>query len=163
MIDAPYVNAEPYYATLGRLVNAVADPGWAVATDDIGAIGWYGGIRVIDMLGLVNRDLAMRRTDVQHLVADNYPELIVLHYDDRTPPRSRWRTLRIRDFDSLYVAPRGPTPVPGSLRVRLDVRAVVEARLAALDPGLQADLIALEIHLRAHQPDMRPIVPIAAP
>lgn len=161
--DAPYVNADPYYSTMGRLLNAVGDPGWSVATDDIGAIGWYGRLRVIDMLGLVNRELAMRRTDVQHLVADNYPELIVLHYDDRTPPRSRWRTLKIRDFDSLYVVPRGPVPVPGSLRVRHDVCAAVEARLAVLDPKLSADLLALAIHLRAHQPDMRLIVATEGP
>ena len=154
---APYVNADPYYSTMGRLVAAVSEPAWSVATDDIGAIGWYGHIRVIDMLGLVNRELARRETDVQHLVALNYPQLIVLHYDDAALPRARWRTLRIRDFDSLYVAPVGPIPVPGALRVRTDVREAVEARLAALPAPLAADLVALDAYLRTHQPDMRPI------
>jgi hypothetical protein len=161
--DMPYVNATPYYATMGRLVDAIAQPHWTVAADDIGAIGWYGRIRVLDLLGLANPDMAHRRTTPQKLVADHVPGILILHYDDSRAPRSRWRTLSIADFDSLYVRPRGPVPLPGSLRVSRRVLPWVEARLAELPASLDTDLVRLDAYLERHQPDMRPLPAGVAP
>ena len=161
--EAPWVNATPYYTTVGKLVAAVAEPAWTLAVDDIGAIGWHGRIEILDMLGLVSFEVALRKVSVQEVVAREFPELIVLHYDDRPAPTARWRTLKILDFDSLYVTPRGPVPLPGSFLARVDVAPRVAARLESLPAPLVADLRALDGWLRTHQPDGRPVRALAAP
>jgi hypothetical protein len=161
--NASYVNARPYYVTVGRLIGTIAQPHWRVATDDIGAIGWYARIRVLDLLGLANPDMAHRRTTPQKLVADHVPGILILHYDDSRAPRSRWRTLSIADFDSLYVRPRGPVPLPGSLRVSRRVLPWVEARLAELPASLDTDLVHLDAYLAEHQPDMKSLPAGVAP
>jgi hypothetical protein len=161
--EAPYVNAYPYYVTIGRLAGWVAPPAWRVATDDIGAIGWYAHVRVIDMLGLANPDVAHRRKAQQDVVADAAPEILVMHYDDSARPQARWRRLKIAGFDTLYVRPRAPVPLPGSFRALVLSAPDVEARLAALPPRLKADLVALDAYLHEHQPDMKPIPAGVAP
>jgi hypothetical protein len=157
-----WVNAAPYYTTMGRLVAAVSDPGWSVAVADVGAIGWYGRIRVVDLLGLVNPAIAHGQLWAEPVVAASPSELIVLHYDDRDPPQSRWRPLRLRGFDEAWVAPHASVPLPGSLRVRVDVRDSVQARLARLAPGLREALVRLDAELALRQPDGLPIAPVAA-
>jgi hypothetical protein len=157
-----WVNAHPYYDTMGRVVASVADPGWTVAVGDIGAIGWYGRVRVLDLLGLTNADIARRRVWDAELVGKRQPELVILHYDDRDPPASRWRSLRILDFDRAWPAPHAPFPVPGSLRVRADVRDTVEARLARLPVPLRRSLAELDSLLATRQPDGLPFTPRSA-
>jgi arabinofuranosyltransferase len=163
VLDTPYVNARPYYATMGRLVANIAQPAWSVATDDIGAIGWYGRIAVLDLLGLANAELAHRRTVARVLIAQRLPELVILHYDDTPAPRQRWRSLRMVGFDSMYARPRGPVPLPGSLYVSRAALPWVEARLAVMPAAFDSELVALDSHLREHQPDMRPVPAGLAP
>jgi hypothetical protein len=152
-----WVNASPYYDTMGRVVASIADPDWTVAAGDIGAIGWYGRLRVLDLLGLVNPEIAHGRSwDAQQVCAQR-PELIVLHYDDGPRPGSRWRRLPIEAFEKFWVVPRAPFPVPGSLRVRTDVRDTVEARLARLPVALRRSLAGVDSLLRMRQPDGLPI------
>ncbi len=154
-----WVNAHPYYDTLGRLAEGIADPDWSVAVADIGAVGWYGRLRVVDLLGLVNLGIAHGRTWDAAEVGGARPEIVVLHYDDRPAPPSRWRTLRIADFDAGWPAPRSPVPLPGALRVRADVRDTVEARLARLGQGQRRALVELDAWLATHQPDGLPLAP----
>lgn len=157
--EAGYVNARPYYVTMGRLVAEIAQSHWRVATDDIGAIGWYARIRVLDLLGLANPDMAHRRKSQQDLVADFGPGILIMHYDDSTTPSARWRRLKIAGFDTIYVRPRGRVPLPGSLRVSIRVLPWVEARLAELPAALDSDLVRLDAYLIQHQPDMKPVPP----
>ena len=157
--EAGYVNARPYYVTMGRLVAEIAQSHWRVATDDIGAIGWYARIRVLDLLGLANPDMAHRRKSQQDLVADMGPGILIMHYDDSASPRARWRRLKIAGFDTIYVRPHGPVPLPGSLRVSTLVLPWVEARLAELPAALDTDLVRLDAYLVQHQPDMKPVPP----
>lgn len=161
--EAAYVNARPYYATMGRLVAEIAQPQWRVATNDIGAIGWYSRIRVLDLLGLANADMAHQRKTQQDLVADKGPAILIMHYDDSASPRARWRRLKIAGFDTIYVKPRGPVPIPGSLRVSVLVLPWVEPRLNTMPADLAADLVSLDAYLREHQPDGRPVAPGLGP
>lgn len=152
-----YVSSRPYYETVGRLVGAVSLPGWSVATHDIGAIGWYGGTRIIDLLGLVDHDLARNIVTADSLVARRRPEMIVLHYDNRPAPTGRWRAIDLPGFDTLYVAPRAASlKVPGSIRVRCDVVPQVEERLRSLSPPLIEELERLDRWLVTRQPDGLP-------
>ena len=152
-----WANAHPYYDTMGRVVASVADPGWTVAAGDIGAIGWYGRVRVLDLLGLVNPEIAHGRSWDAAQVCAQRPELVVLHYDDRPRSNSRWRRLPITAFEKFWVVPRAPFPLPGSLRVRADVRDTVEARLARLPVSLRRSLAGVDALLRRRQPDGLPL------
>ncbi|HEX7879041.1 MAG TPA: hypothetical protein VF720_06495, partial [Candidatus Eisenbacteria bacterium] len=145
-----YVNARPYYETVGREISVLIGdggrPGWrglvwphegappvgSAATHDIGAIGWYGGVGIVDLLGLVDRDLAKGRVDAEELIARERPDLVVLHYDNRSsddPSRPRWRELEAHGLDTLYVpvAIHGYDGLPW-LRVRSDREAEVRRR-----------------------------------
>jgi arabinofuranosyltransferase len=148
-----WVNAEPYYATVGRLVAVVADPHWTIAAQDIGAIGWYGRIRVIDLLGLADRDIARGRTWADRVLAEEVPQIVLLHHDERPGAEPRWRRPRILDFDRVWVLPRASVPVPASLRVRADVADSVDARLARLSDRDRRALAALDRFLLVRQPD----------
>jgi hypothetical protein len=99
-----YVNARPYYETVGREIEAVATPEWRVATHDIGAIGWYGRTGVVDLLGLVDKDLARGRVNAEELIARERPDIVVMHYDNRgvDSATSRWRGFDSPTLDSLY-------------------------------------------------------------
>jgi len=145
-----YVNARPYYETVGREISVLigdggrsgwrglvwphegAPPVGSAATHDIGAIGWYGGVGIVDLLGLVDRDLARGRVDAEALIAREKPDLVVLHYDNRSsddPSRPRWRELQSHGLDTLYV----PVAIAGYdglpyLRVRVDREAEVRRR-----------------------------------
>ncbi|TPW06465.1 MAG: hypothetical protein FD129_2670, partial [bacterium] len=162
-----YVNARPYYETVGRLVGAVADSGWSVAAHDIGAIGWYGRTRVVDLLGLVDRDLARGRVGATELIDRERPDLIVLHYDNRATSaetRARWRGLESTGLDSLY-RPIGDEPEEFPyLRVRHGREASIRERLHSLGFGRRgSDSSPMVIRHRAlaawlltHQPDGLP-------
>ena len=155
----PYVNVSPYFDTVGRLLGAAAPPEWTLALHDIGAVGWYGKVRVLDLMGLVEPDIAHRRLTVDEIVERRRPELLLLHYDNRTPPRERWRSIEMPDFDRIYVMPRSPVPLPGALRVRADVASRFEAGLRTLPPDLVRDLEALDRYLANREPDGFPIRP----
>lgn len=161
-----YVNAHPYYETVGRLVGAVADSGWSVATHDIGAIGWYGKVRVVDLLGLVDRDLARGKVSAEELIQRERADIVVLHYDNRMAaptPGSRWRGLEAAALDSTYVEPITPRATFPYLRIRPDRSGVAQDRLVAAGFGRQGteptNLVvrhrALEVWLETHQPDGR--------
>jgi hypothetical protein len=154
-----YVNAAPYYVRVGRLIGHVADPDWSTATHDIGAVGWYGRTRMVDLLGLVDADLAKGTVDGDALIARERPDLVVLHYDNRPNRSARWRTPDVAGFDSLYAAPRGAGFVPGSVRVRRDRLGVVERRLSDLPAPLRADLADLSRWLSTREPDGRAVAP----
>jgi len=162
-----YVNARPYYETVGRLVGAVADSGWSVATHDIGAIGWYGRTRVVDLLGLVDRDLARGTVSAEQLIAREQPDLVVLHYDNRataSTSTSRWRGFESSGLDSIYVTfGRDPEMFP-YLRARQNRDGALRDRLAALGFGgtgkepsaALARHLEVEEWLKTHQPDGLP-------
>lgn len=154
--DNPYVNAAPYYITLGRVVGVIDRPEWTVAVHDIGAIGWYGRMRVLDLLGLVDVRRARRDIGVDEMVAERAPEIVILHYDNRTPPEGRWRVFDVPDFESTYVVPASPVPLPESFRVRADLLPVVQARLAGMPPDIRNAVAGLNDYLVTHQPDGHP-------
>ncbi len=62
---------ESGFVVMGKTLARVAPPGSAIAVVPIGAIGWYSGLRVIDMVGLVNP--------------------VVAHAPVRLEPGARWR------------------------------------------------------------------------
>jgi arabinofuranosyltransferase len=157
--DGGYVNAAPYYVRMGRLVGHLADRDWTTATHDIGAVGWYGRTRVVDLLGLVDADLAKGRVDGDALLARERPDLVLLHYDNRPDRSARWRTPDVPGFDSLYAAPRSAVAVPGALRVRRDRLSVVERRLSTVPASMRADLDDLSRWLETHEPDGRALSP----
>ena len=159
-----YVNASPYYETVGREIALLSDPDWSVATHDIGAIGWYGRTRVVDLLGLVDHDLARGRMTGDELIRKNRPELVVLHYDNREAARmsgSRWRGLESTGLDSIYHEPGGDRASFPYMRVRSDRQAVVLDRLVTAGFGAsERDASAavnrnrlLREWLETHQPD----------
>jgi hypothetical protein len=155
----PYVSVSPYFDTMGRVLGIAAPREWVLAVHDIGAVGWYGRTRILDLLGLVEPDIAHHRATGDELVARRRPELVLLHYDNRRPPRERWRPIDMAEFDRLYVVPRSPVVLPGSLRVRADVVARFEAGLTRLPPELARDLLALDRYLGQHEPDGYVILP----
>ena len=159
----PYVNVSPYFDTMGRLFGAVAPAEWTLAVHDIGAVGWYGKVRVLDLLGLVTPEIAHRRATADEIIAQRRPELLLLHYDNRTPPRERWRSVEMPDFDRTYVIPRSPVPLPGSLRVRADVAPRFEAGMLHLPPDLVRDLAVVDRYLATREPDGFPIRPRVSP
>jgi arabinofuranosyltransferase len=148
-----YVNASPYYATIGRLVGLVGEPEWTVAVHDIGAVGWYGGIRVLDLLGLVEPSRARNRTDENTMIAKAQPELVILHYDNHHPPQAPWQLFDVPGFESLYVVPRSPVPLPECFRVRRDVLHLVESRLAQMPDGVRYHVLTMNRYLERRRPD----------
>jgi len=162
--ERPGMSVIPYFTVMSRVIGAATPPGWTIAAHDIGAVGWYGGTRVLDLLGLVDGEVARtlhghdgaRLVDLS--VARRRPELVLLHYDNRRPPRVRWLPLDVPHFDSLYVLPRGLEYLPRSLRVRADVAAEFDRRLARIPESLRREVRALHEHLRKHQPDMRSVL-----
>ncbi len=153
-----YVNAVPYYSTIGRVVGAVVPTNWTVAVHDIGAIGWYGNTRVLDLFGLVDRSIARGEWTPDEAVERLRPEVVILHYDSRQAPVRRWRDLTGESFRRDYRRPRleGWSIVP--FRVRLDVLPLFEDRLAALPVHLRRELGDLDLYLSTHQPDGRPVI-----
>src|SRR5437667_352937 len=152
------MSVHPYFDVMGRLIGATAPRDWTVATHDIGAIGWYGETRVLDMLGLVDRQVAEHPTRGDSAVMRRRPELVLLHYDNRRPPLQHWLPVAVAGFDSLYTLPRGVERLPRSLRVRRDVAAEFDRRLAGLSPAMRGEVRSLYEHLRTNQPDMYPVL-----
>jgi hypothetical protein len=48
------------WAKLGRALGRALPPGTTVAAPNIGAVGYYSGLPIVDLLGLVDRELARR-------------------------------------------------------------------------------------------------------
>jgi hypothetical protein len=76
------------YAQLGRRLHDILPPGTSIACGSTGAIGYYSGMRIIDILGLTEAPIARRgavvSTQPGHLksdgsyVLDQEPDLILL-------------------------------------------------------------------------------------
>jgi arabinofuranosyltransferase len=148
-----YVNASPYYEAIGKAVAVAARPEWTVATHDIGAIGWYGKTKVLDLLGLVDPTLARNKAGADELIALRNPEIVILHYDNRNPPEARWRLVETADFENRYAVPLSPVELPGSFRVRRDLLPEVQARLHGMPRDLRTELAALSGYLAVREPD----------
>ena len=156
--EQPAMSVIPYFTVMSRVIGAVTPADWTVATHDIGAVGWYGGTRVLDMVGLIDREIQGRWGASDRAIAERRPELVMLHYDNRRPPLAHWRPVEMAGFDSLYVLPRGIDRLPRSLRVRADVAEQFDRNLARLPAALRAEVRALYEHLRTHNPDMYPVL-----
>lgn len=57
-IEVDHAHISRANAELGRWLAAHADDGDAVVTDEIGAIGYYSGLRILDPLGLIDTHVA---------------------------------------------------------------------------------------------------------
>ena len=154
----PNMSVLPYFDVIGRVVGHAAPPSWTLATHDIGAVGWYGGTRMLDMLGLADREIARGTITGDQAIAERRPELVLLHYDNRYPPRERWLRVEMVGFDALYTLPRGLEGLPRSLRVRRDVALEFERGLARVPESLRQQVRDLRDHLVHHQPDMYPVL-----
>jgi hypothetical protein len=156
--EQPAMSVIPYFTVMSRVIGVTTPADWTVATHDIGAVGWYGGTRVLDMIGLVDRQIQGRWGASDRAIAERRPELVMLHYDNRHPPLVHWRPVEMAGFDSLYVLPRGIDHLPRSLRVRADVAEQFDRNLGRVPPGLRAEVSALYEHLRTYHPDMYPVL-----
>ena len=154
----PAMSVIPYFTVMAQVVAASAPPAWTIATHDIGAIGWYGQTRVLDMIGLIEPWVGGRMFAGDTAVVLRRPELVLLHYDNRTPPLGRWLPICVKGMDSAYVVPRGVEGLPRSLRVRTDLAVDYERRLKRVPESLRRQVLALHEHLLAHQPDMYPVL-----
>ena len=161
--DEPTMSVIPYFTTMSKVIGTAAPHDWTIATHDIGAVGWYGQTKVLDMIGLVDPWVRGRLLAGDSAVAVRRPELVLLHYDNRTPPLGRWLPIRVAGMDSAYVVPKGVENLPRSLRVRVDLAPEFERRLAAVPPDLRRDVKALYQHLLNHQPDMYPVLVTETP
>jgi hypothetical protein len=68
------------YVELGHWLRANASPSASVALFEVGTVGWYSQLRVVDPLGLVTpaRDRVLRG-DLSWWIDDRKPTYIVLH------------------------------------------------------------------------------------
>jgi hypothetical protein len=110
------------------------------------------------MIGLIDPSVGGRMFAGDTAVAKRRPELVLLHYDNRSPPLGRWLPIRIEGMDSVYVVPNGVEGLPRSLRVRADLAPEFERRLTAVTPELRREVQSLHAHLMTHQPDMYPVL-----
>jgi arabinofuranosyltransferase len=93
------------YEEVGLWLKARSEPGDRVAISDIGAAGYYSGLRILDMFGLVDPHLARQegrlhlKADPQRILAQK-PRFVVL-VESRTEPG---RFHRVPDA-ALYAQP----------------------------------------------------------
>ena len=61
----------PGFITMGKALQAHAAPGQSIATVPIGAIGYFSGLRVIDMAGLTDPYIAHQPLDLKYAASWN--------------------------------------------------------------------------------------------
>ena len=110
-------------------------------------------VRVLDLLGLVDPRRARGRIDENAMIAEAKPELVILHYDNHHPPQAPWQLFDVSGFDSSYVVPRSPVPLPECFRVRRDVLQTVEARLARMPLQVRHHVETMNRYLEKRRPD----------
>jgi len=108
----PNMSVLPYFDVIGRVVGYGARPEWSLATHDIGAVGWYGGTRILDMLGLVRRNRP--RPDHQRR-CDRSPASRAGAAPLRQPPATSRALASGRDVElrfALHLGARSARPSP---------------------------------------------------
>lgn len=68
------------YVAVGKWLADQAPPGSSLVASNVGAVGYYGGVRVIDTIGLTDEHIAHHSWTVDSLLAQN-PTYIMLESD----------------------------------------------------------------------------------
>ncbi len=85
------------YARVGLWLREHTPPESVVAVSDVGAVGYYSGRRIVDMLGLVNSHIARtpgqlhRKHDVAYVLARRPDYVILVERTDRAGQPWYWR------------------------------------------------------------------------